>query len=215
VRVVVADDHVLFREGLVRVLAEGGFEVVGQAGDGHQLLDLVAEHHPDVAIVDIRMPPTFSTEGLVAARELGAQHPDVGVLVLSEYLESHYALSLVSDLPTGVGYLLKRRVTDLKQLLDAVRRVGAGEFVIDQSVVSELVLKPSTSQRLVGVLTDREREVLAAMAEGRSNQGICDRLFLTLKTVETHVRSIFNKLDLASAPDDNRRVLAVLIYLSS
>jgi serine/threonine-protein kinase len=200
VRVVLADDHLLFREGLARMLADEQVEVVGQAADAEQLMRLMTSVSVDVAIVDIRMPPSYTTEGLVAARRLADDHPSVGVLILSEYLESHYAMRLV----TQVG-----------QVVDALHRVARGEFVIDPGVVSELVRRPTTPERPVDLLTDREREVLALMAEGRSNQGICDRLYLTRKTVETHVRSIFSKLGLPPVGDDHRRVLAVLAYLSA
>ena len=213
-RVVLADDSVLFREGLARVLTEGGFEVVAQAGDATELLDLVSATLPDLAIVDIRMPPTHTQEGLVAAQQIRTRHPDVGVLVLSQYLEAHYAMKLISDGATAVGYLLKDRVLHLGDLLDVVTRVGDGECVIDSAVVSKLVSRPRESDSL-SRLTPREREVLASIAEGRSNQAISDRLFLTTKTVESHVRSIFMKLGLAEAVHDNRRVLAVLTYLRS
>lgn len=211
-RVIVADDHVLFREGLARVLEEGGLDVVAQAGDADELLKLVDSESPDVVVVDIRMPPNHSTEGLAAARSISAEHPQVGVLVLSEYLESYYAMQLLESAPAGVGYLLKQRVTDLAQLLESVRRVVAGEFVIDPSVVALLMHRRDDASPLAR-LSDRERQVLSLMAEGRSNQGICDRLFLSVKTLEAHVRSIFTKLDLPQDTDDHRRVLAVIAYL--
>lgn len=213
-RVVVADDSVLFREGLARVLVEGGFEVVGQAGDADELLDLVAAEQPDIAIVDIRMPPSHTQEGLVAAQLIQERDPGIGVLVLSQYLESHYAMKLLSEGATAVGYLLKDRVLRLGDLLDVVARVAQGECVIDSAVVSQMVSRPRQPDPLAR-LTAREREVLACIAEGRSNQAIGGHLYLTTKTVESHVRSIFVKLDLVETGDDNRRVLAVLTYLRS
>jgi serine/threonine-protein kinase len=211
-RVALADDSLLFREGLARLLIEGGLEVVGQAGDAAGLLALVDSEDPDVAIVDIRMPPEHRDEGLVAAREIKATHGGVGVLVLSQYVEVHYAMALVEQRPDGAGYLLKDRVEDLDGFIDSIRRVGAGEVVIDPSVVALLVSRAREHDPL-DELTDREREVLALMAEGRSNQAISAQLFLTARTVESHVRSIFLKLNLPPAPDDHRRVLAVLSYL--
>ncbi len=211
-RVVVADDAVLFREGLARVLSESGFDVIARVGDARALLDAVREDPPDCAVVDIRMPPTHTTEGLDAARALAASHPSVGVLVLSSHVEPHFALQLIEDGARGAGYLLKERVADLAELTDAVRRVAAGGLVVDPSVVAELVGRKRARNPLDD-LTDRERDVLAVMAEGRSNQGICDRLYLSPKTVEAYVRGVFTKLGLHQGPDDNRRVLAVLAYL--
>lgn len=211
-RVVLADDSLLFREGLARLLSESGMEVVGQAADAESLLTLVSAESPDVAIVDIRMPPDHREEGLVAARRIKDAHPAVGVLVLSQYVEVHYAMALVEDRPRGAGYLLKDRVEDLDEFADAVRRVAGGEVVVDPSVVAMLVGRAREHDPLEE-LTAREREVLELMAEGRSNQAISAQLFLTARTVESHVRSIFLKLNLPPAPDDHRRVLAVLSFL--
>ena len=212
VRVVVADDAVLFREGLSRVLADAGFEVIAQVGDAAALLHRVREDAPDVCVVDIRMPPTHTTEGLDAARALSESHPEVGVLVLSAHVEPQYALALLENGAEGAGYLLKERVADLAELADAVRRVAHGGLVIDPAVVAQLVGRRRRHNPLDD-LTDREREVLSVMAEGRSNQAICERLFLSPKTVEAYVRGVFTKLGLNQGADDNRRVLAVLAFL--
>jgi DNA-binding NarL/FixJ family response regulator len=213
-RVVIADDEVLLRDGLDRLLTEAGFDVVGKAGTAGELRREVELAHPDVAIVDIKMPPTHTDEGLVAAREIRASHPDVGVLVLSHYLESHYAMRLLEQHPGGVGYLLKERVSGVGVLADALARVHEGECVVDPTIVARLLRRARPASAL-GQLTEREREVLALMAEGRSNKGICERLFLGPKTVEGHVRNIFTKLGLGESADDHRRVLAVLSYLRS
>ena len=213
IRVVLADDSVLLREGVARLLAEAGFEVAGQCATADALLALVRETLPDVAVVDIRMPPTHTYEGLVAADAIRSEHGGkVGVLVLSQYTETAFALRLITDGEGGIGYLLKDRVADVAEFSDAVGRVARGGSVIDPEVVSLLVNRRRTRGPLDD-LTDREREVLALMAEGRSNQAICDRLFVTPKTVEAHIASIFSKLELPPAPDDHRRVLAVLAYL--
>jgi DNA-binding NarL/FixJ family response regulator len=212
---VIADDSVLLREGVSRLLAEAGFEVVGQAGEVDELLREVAEKEPDVAIVDIRMPPTHTDEGLRAARELRRGHPSLGVLVLSQYVRPSYAFELLAEDARGVGYLLKDRVSDLRELSDAVRRVGEGGSVLDPSVVSQLVGRRRQGHDPIDDLTERERQVLALMAEGRSNRAIAERLVITDRTVEKHVRSILGKLHIAGSPDDHRRVLAVLAYLGS
>jgi DNA-binding NarL/FixJ family response regulator len=213
-RIVVADDEVLLREGLARLLTEMGFEVVGKVGDAVDLLNAVRQARPDVAIIDIKMPPTHTDEGLVAAERIRRVDPSVGVLVLSHYLESRYAMRLLEHHPERVGYLLKERVSDVAVLTDAIRRVAEGECVIDPTIVSRLMTRRRDSGPL-NQLTDREREVLALMAEGHSNQSICDKLFLSPKTVEAHVSQIFLKLGLRDAPGYHRRVLAVLTFLRS
>ena len=211
-RVVIADDAVLFREGLARVLEAAGIQVVAQVGDAERLLAQVHADPPDAVVVDIRMPPTHTTEGLDAAQRIRADHPEVGVLVLSQYVEPHHAIQLLQGGTQGVGYLLKDRVADVAEVADALRRVAGGGSVIDPEVVAQLVGRRRTRDP-IQQLTDRERQVLALMAEGRSNQAICERLFLSPKTVEAHVHSIFTGLDLHAAPDDHRRVLAVLAFL--
>jgi DNA-binding NarL/FixJ family response regulator len=212
VRVVLAEDSVLLREGIARILEHAGIEVAGQAGDAEDLLRKVRAHRPDVAITDIRMPPGHSDEGLRAAHEIRAEFPGIGVLVLSQYVEEGYALDLLSDNAAGVGYLLKDRVGDIEAFLDAVRRVAQGGSALDPEVVSRLLGRKRRDDPL-DALTQREREVLGLMAEGRSNQAIAEALVVTDRAVEKHVTSIFSKLDLASTPADHRRVLAVLAYL--
>jgi DNA-binding NarL/FixJ family response regulator len=211
-RLIVADDSLLFREGLVRLLSELGFEVLAQTANAEDLVRRARGLQPDVAIVDIRMPPSFTDEGLKAALEIGEHDPSVGVLVLSQYVESSYAMRLLESGSAGRGYLLKDRVSDLDQFADAVRRVGDGGSVVDPEVVAALVARRRKAGPLAE-LTEREREILALMAEGRSNTGIGERLFLSQRTVESHVRAIFRKLSLQETPDDHRRVLAVLAYL--
>jgi DNA-binding NarL/FixJ family response regulator len=214
VRVVIADDEVLLREGLERLLTESGFDVVGKVGTAAELLRKVELARPEVAIVDIKMPPTHTDEGLVAAQQIRESHPDTGVLVLSHYLDPRYAMRLIDQHPGGVGYLLKERVSDLAVLTDSLARLHEGECVVDPTIVSRLVNRARPASKL-DELTEREREVLALMAEGRSNKGICQRLFLSPKTVEAHVKHIFRKLDIDESPDDHRRVLAVLACLRS
>ena len=211
-RVVIAEDSVLLREGLVRVLQDADFEVVAQAGDAESLRTAVLREQPDVAIVDIRMPPTHTDEGAQAAELIRSEHPDVGLLLLSQVVEPRHALKLFSESPEGFGYLLKDRVLEIDDFVDAVRRVARGGTAMDPEVVAQLLGRRAKAGPL-DELTPREREVLGLMAEGRSNQGICRKLFLSPKTVETHVASIFLKLGLQQAPDDHRRVLAVLAYL--
>jgi DNA-binding NarL/FixJ family response regulator len=214
-RVVIAEDSALFREGLARILADGGFEVTAQARDADELMRAIRMEPPDVAVVDVRMPPTHTDEGARAAREIRDRHPAVGVLVLSQAVEATHALALFRERPEGFGYMLKDRVLEIDDFLDAVRRIGHGGTAIDPEVVSQLVGRRHEDAGPLAELTPREREVLSLMAEGLSNQGICRRLFLSPKTVETHVKSIFGKLRLAPAPDDHRRVLAVLAYLNA
>jgi DNA-binding NarL/FixJ family response regulator len=213
-RVVVAEDSVLLREGVVRLLEEAGFEVVGQASDGEELLRKVRAHKPDVAIVDVRMPPSQTDEGLRAAREIRSELPSVGVLVLSQYVEETYARELLADNAEGLGYLLKDRVADIDAFAEATRRVAGGGSALDPAVVSQL-LGRARSDDPIEALTPREREVLGLMAEGRSNAAIAEQLVVTERAVEKHVTSIFSKLDLTTSPDDHRRVLAVLRFLQS
>ena len=213
-RVVLAEDSVLLREGVARLLEDAGFDVVAQGGTAEDLLRHVGMHKPDVAIVDIRMPPTQTDEGLRAAQEIRERFPDTGVLVLSQYVEPGYAMELLGENAEGVGYLLKDRVSDVEEFAGAVRRVGEGGSALDPAVVSQLVGRRRRDDPLEE-LTPREREVLELMAEGRSNQAIAERLVITLRAVEKHVTSIFGKLRLPATAEDHRRVLAVLTYLRS
>ena len=213
-RVVVADDVMLTREGIVRLLEDAGIEVVGQADDAASLLRRVRATRPDAAIVDIRMPPTHTDEGLVAAGVIRAELPEVGVLILSEYVEPSYAMRLLEEHPERVGYLLKERVFDVALLVDALRRLGDGETVVDPTIVSRLVGRRRRQDPLEE-LTPREREALELVAEGLSNKAIAARLVVTERTVEAHVKQIFMKLGLGASPDSHRRVLAVLAYLRS
>jgi DNA-binding NarL/FixJ family response regulator len=213
-RVVLADDSVLLREGVARLLEDAGMDVVGQAGDAEDLLRKVHAHKPDVAVVDVRMPPTHTDEGLRAAAQIREAHPHTGVLVLSAYIDEGPALELLSDSAEGLGYLLKDRVGDVDGFVDAVRRVGDGGSALDPEVVSRLLGRRRRSDPLEGV-TPREREVLGLMAEGRSNHAIAEQLVVTERAVEKHVTSIFGKLGLPPTQEDHRRVLAVLAYLKS
>jgi DNA-binding NarL/FixJ family response regulator len=214
VRVVIAEDSVLLREGVAKLLEDEGFELVGRSGNADDLLLKVRSYKPDVAIVDVRMPPTHTDEGARAAVTIREQHPEVGVLLLSQVIEASFALRLFSESPAGFGYLLKDRILDVDDFVDAVRRVARGGTAVDPKVVSELLgrVRPDDP---VASLTERERSVLELMAEGRSNAGIGRKLFLSPKTVESHVHAIFGKLGLAQASDDHRRVLAVLAFLRS
>ena len=212
IRVVLADDAVLLREAIAGSLVAAGFDVVGQPADPDELVALVERERPDVAVVDVRMPPTHTTEGLEAAKRIRAAHPDVAILVLSQIVETRYAVDLVRDDPAGIGYLLKDRVSRIADLSDAVRRVAAGGSVIDPEVVARLLGRPRRHSPL-DELTRREREILGLMAEGRSNSGIAESLGLELKTVEGHVGQIFGKLGLEPQAEDHRRVLAVLTFL--
>ena len=212
-RVVIADDEALLRDGLARLLEDAGVEVAALATTADELLRRVGLTRPDVAVVDIRMPPSYTDEGLVAAQEIRRLQPSVGVLVLSHYLESYYAMRLLEEHPERSGYLLKERVKDVAVLVDALERIADGECVLDPTIVSRLVGRPR-QESLLDELTVREREVLGLMAEGHSNEGICKQLFLSPKTVETHVRHILLKLGIGdNTPDYHRRVLAVLAYL--
>jgi DNA-binding NarL/FixJ family response regulator len=211
IRVVLADDSVLFREGLARVLADNGFAVAQQVGDADGLHAAVERETPDVVVTDIRMPPTNTNEGLLAAQQIRAEHPGVGVLVLSQYVETRQAVKLLQNAPQRVGYLLKDRVSDIAEFTDAVRRIARGGSVIDPEVVAQLLRRREDGA--LADLTSRERDILALMAQGRSNRAIGNRLFLSPKTVETHVGAIFTKLGLLPAADDHRRVLAVITYL--
>jgi DNA-binding NarL/FixJ family response regulator len=212
-RVVLAEDDVLLREGLASLLGRSGFDVAGQAGDAAQLLRMVAERSPELVVVDIRMPPTNSTEGLEAARQIRQEHPEVGILVLSAHVEVDHAMELLAG-GRGIGYLLKSRVTDVEEFIDTLQRIAKGGSVVDPGLVAELVAARRRDDPLAA-LSPREREVLALMAEGRSNAGIAHRLWVTEGTVEKHVRSILTKLTLPETEDDHRRVLAVLTFLEA
>ena len=211
-RVIIADDAVLLREGLSRLLTEAGLEVAGTAADAVQLLHLADALRPDVVLADIRMPPTQTTEGLRAAVQIRRQWPGTAVVVLSQHVETEHLFELLADEPRGIGYVLKERVAEIAQFTDAIRRVAAGESVIDPQIVSRLVARPRRDSPLQN-LTDRELAVLARMAEGRSNHAIAAALYMSPKTVETHVGNMFSKLGLLPAAEDHRRVLAVLTYL--
>jgi DNA-binding NarL/FixJ family response regulator len=215
VRVVVADDAVILREGLARLLGEAGFEVIGLAADADELFALVERERPDVAIVDIRMPPTHTDEGLQAAKLIRARWPQVGILVLSQYVQARYAVELLSGGTERVGYMLKDRVSDLEELAASVRRIGEGGSVLDPAVVAQLVGQRRKGDTPLEDLTERELEVLALMAEGRSNKAIGERLFITEHTVEKHVKNIFATLRLPPSEDDHRRVLAVVTFLNA
>jgi DNA-binding NarL/FixJ family response regulator len=211
-RVVIADDSLLTREGVAELLSLRGFEVVGQAGDGAELMRKIAGHQPDVALVDIRMPPTGTDEGIRAADTIGTLHPGVGVLILSDYLDPQYATRLLDTGTPGRGYLLKETVTDLDAFASSIRRIAAGESVVDPAIVKRLLARRRQEDPLDS-LSDREREILGLMAEGRTNHGIAENLVLSERTVENHVRRILQKLNVADTPDDHKRVLAVLTYL--
>jgi DNA-binding NarL/FixJ family response regulator len=213
VRVVIGEDNLLLREGIARLLESDGIEVVAMAGDLEELMRKVRGHKPDLAVVDIRMPPTHSDEGLEAARRIRMEMPGTGVLVLSQYLDEDYVFTLLGDGTEGVGYLLKDRLTDSDRFVDAARRVAAGESALDPEVVSHLLGRRRATKSPIDDLTERERTVLEEMAEGRSNQAIAERMFLSDRAVERHVSAIFSKLSLAATPESHRRVLAVLTYL--
>jgi DNA-binding NarL/FixJ family response regulator len=213
-RVVVAEDVMLTREGIIRLLTDAGVDVVGEASDAASLLRAIRVTQPDAAVVDIRMPPTHTDEGLVAAQQIRAEHPDIGVLILSQYVEPHYAMRLIEEHPERIGYLLKERVFDVANLIDALRRLTEGETVVDPTIVARLFARKRRADPL-DQLTKREREVLALVAEGLSNRAMAARLFVTERTIEAHVKQIFLKLGLDTDPDSHRRVLAVLAYLRS
>jgi DNA-binding NarL/FixJ family response regulator len=212
VRVVIADDEALVRDGLARLLEDAEVEIVARCADAVSLLRAVDSYAPDAAIVDIRMPPSHTDEGLVAAGEIRARHPNVGVLVLSHHLDSEYAMRLLEESPERAGYLLKDRVSDIALLLDALRRIIEGECVVDPTIVARLMARRRAAGPL-DELTGREREVLRLIAEGHSNKAICDALFVSPKTIEGHIRQIFMKLNLQGSPAQHRRVLAVLAFL--
>jgi DNA-binding NarL/FixJ family response regulator len=214
-RVVIAEDAAVMRDGLARLLQDRGHDVVATAADGDALLEAVSQHHPDVAVVDIRMPPSHTDEGLRAAIAIRREHPDVGVLVFSQYIETRYAAQLIAENPAGVGYLLKDRVADVSDFIEAVTRVGAGGTALDPEVVTQLLAVSRRGAAIDASLTPRETQVLALMAEGRSNAAIADQLVVGQGAVEKHVANIFSKLGLPVSDSDNRRVLAVLRYLES
>ena len=211
-RVVIGEDSVLLREGVARLLTDAGFEVVGQAGDAEDLIRKVRAHKPDVAVIDIRMPPTHVDEGLQAARSIREELPEVGILILSQYVEERYATALLSEGAEGVGYLLKDRVAEIERFTDAVRRVGEGGSALDPEVVAQMV---GRREEPLAELSPREREVLELMAEGLSNRAIAERIFVSERAVERHVTSIFSKLGLSATGQEHRRVRAVLAYLGS
>lgn len=213
-RVILADDAVLVREGLARLLAERGLDVVAKVGQADELLEQVAALRPDIAVIDIRMPPSYSNEGLLAAQQIRLAHPETATLVLSQYVEVDYALKLLAGDSERVGYLLKDRIADIDSFADALRRVTRGATIVEPALVEELMTARRAHDPLA-TLTDREREVLALMAQGRTDRGISEELFVTRKTVEAHVRSILRKLDLPESAHENRRVHAVLTYLRS
>ena len=212
-RVAIADDSALLRRGLAALLESEGLEIVGEASDGAQLLEVIDEHGADVAVVDIRMPPSYTVEGIQAAETIKSKHPEIGVLLLSQYVETENAMSLLKSGAKGLGYLLKERVSDVDEFIDALRRVSSGGTAIDPDLVTRLIARPHKGHSPGDDLTDREKSVLELMAEGRTNQAIGKSLFLGERTVEAHIRSIFLKLDLRPEPEDHRRVLAVLTYL--
>jgi len=211
-RVVVAEDVMLTREGITRLLTDAGVEIAAEVGDADALMRAVRATQPDAAVIDIRMPPTHTDEGLTAAQQIRAEHPDVSVLILSQYIEPHYAMRLLDEHPGRIGYLLKERIFDVAVLVDALRRLADGETVVDPTIVARLFARKRRADPL-DELTEREREVLALVAEGLSNRGIAARLFVTERTVEAHVKQIFQKLALSAEPDSHRRVLAVVAYL--
>lgn len=211
-RVILAEDSVLFRKGLARLLEDNGVDIAAEVDDAEALINRIKADQPDVAVVDIRMPPSHTTEGIQAAVQIRSEFPGVGVLVLSQHIETEYAVELLRDTRGRVGYLLKDRVTDPEEIIDAIRRIHRGETVVDSDLVARLLGRPRPSSPLDS-LTDREREVLASMAEGHTNQGIADALYMSHKTVETHTRSIFQKLDLLPGDDYHRRVVAVVTWL--
>jgi DNA-binding NarL/FixJ family response regulator len=212
VRVAIADDAMLVREGVARLLSDAGFDIIGTAAEAETLLKIVEAERPDVVIIDIKMPPTHTDEGLVAAESIRQSYPEIGVLVLSQYVDARWATRLLEQHPERVGYLLKERVSDIAVLADALERLRVGESVVDPTIVSRLVKRRARAGSLLE-LTDREREVLALMAQGHSNRGICAKLVLSPKTVETHIRQIFLKLGLQEGGDYHRRVVAVLTFL--